>query len=124
MTEEFLPCPFCGDTPWFEGDGNDWKDDRRYVEMFLTCCSSMSSAIGWSRAREMTAEARTKEMKETLTRRWNKRYVEEKEEKYPKCGCRVIPDQLPFDWKEGMHTQRIFIPCEAHKNGSHSHSVM
>jgi hypothetical protein len=78
MTEEFpMPCPFCGDTPWFEGDGSDWKDDRRYVQMYLSCCSSMSSVIAWSKAREMTAEERTKEMKESLTRRWNKRYVKE-----------------------------------------------
>lgn len=46
-----------------------------------------------------------------------------KEKKYPPCGCRSIPNQLPFDWKEGMHTHTVFIPCEAHKNGAHSHST-
>jgi Lar family restriction alleviation protein len=70
---ELLPCPFCGDTPVFEGDGENWQDERRYVQMKLVCCTSMSKAIGWNRARDMTPKAREAELRAKLTEQWNRR---------------------------------------------------
>lgn len=72
-----LPCPFCGDQPWFEGDGSDWKDDCRYVEMSLECCSRMTAAIGWRRARGMTAGERREELRAKLIAKWNVRHTKE-----------------------------------------------
>lgn len=74
--DDFLSCPFCGSAPWNEGDAAQWKDDNRYVQMKLVCCVTMSSAIGWKRARDMTVEQRAKEMKEALLNRWNTRHKE------------------------------------------------
>ena len=50
-----------------------WRDDNRYVELSLTCCATMTEAIGWRRARELTVEASTAELKASLASRWNKR---------------------------------------------------
>lgn len=71
---DLKPCPFCGSNPNFTGDASVWKDDSRYVELSLECCSSMTEAIGWRRARDMTVEARTTELKTSLTNRWNTRH--------------------------------------------------
>ena len=68
-----LPCPFCGEEPHFEGDPNYWGDEGYYVEMSLTCCSTMNEAIGWKRGREMTSAARAAELKAKLTEAWDKR---------------------------------------------------
>jgi hypothetical protein len=68
-----LPCPFCGGTPDFEGNAADWKDESRYVELSITCCATMTEAIGWRRARDMTVEARTAELQAKLTEAWNRR---------------------------------------------------
>jgi hypothetical protein len=81
MSDDLKPCPFCGNVPWFEGSGEDWKDNHRYIQMHLVCCISMSSAIGWQKARDMVPEARTKEMKDILTQKWNTRFVVEDDEK-------------------------------------------
>lgn len=80
MNYELLNCPFCGDTPWFEGDGKNWVDDRRCVQMHLRCCITMSASIGWMRARDMTERSRTQEMQSALINRWNTRFVEEQNE--------------------------------------------
>ena len=76
MSSNLLPCPFCGGLPYFEGDAKDWKDDHRYVELSLTCCVTMCETIGWKRARDMTIEARNKELQIRLTDKWNTRYNE------------------------------------------------
>lgn len=75
MTKELLSCPFCGGAPYFEGDAADWKDESRYVELSLTCCATMTEALGWRRARDMTVEARTAELTDKLATRWNTRYA-------------------------------------------------
>jgi hypothetical protein len=74
VSDSIKTCPFCGDTPWFEGDAADWQDDCRYVQLTLKCCVTMTAAIGWKRAREITVEARTTEMQSNLIDRWNARY--------------------------------------------------
>jgi hypothetical protein len=68
-----LPCPFCGNEPWFEGDAADWEDDARYVQLELRCCTTMTETIGWQQARRMTVEARTIELKNKLASQWNRR---------------------------------------------------
>lgn len=70
---DLVPCPFCGSDPWFEGSASEWKDDHRYVELTLKCCASMTEAIGWRKARDMTVEARESELKAQLTASWNTR---------------------------------------------------
>lgn len=74
---KILNCPFCGEKPWFEGDASEWKDESRYVELSLTCCSTMTETIGWMRARDMSISERTKELTQRLTERWNKRFDNE-----------------------------------------------
>jgi hypothetical protein len=69
-----LPCPFCGDQPWFEGDANQWRDDRRYVELSLTCCATMTENIAWRNARDMTAKEKESELKRQLITNWNNRH--------------------------------------------------
>ena len=66
-------CPFCGNEPSFSGNASEWKDDYRYVELSLGCCVSMTEQIGWRRAREMTNEAKTEELRSRLQLRWNTR---------------------------------------------------
>ncbi len=73
MTDKICKCPFCGGDPWFEGDGDNWRDDRRYVQMKLVCCVTMSSAIGWSAARDMQSKDREEFLKKALVEKWNKR---------------------------------------------------
>jgi len=68
---ELLPCPFCGNKPnltdW------EWKDDSRYVEASLVCCVTMSEAIGWRKARDMTDSAKAEELRSKLVEAWNRR---------------------------------------------------
>ena len=66
-------CPFCGNEPSFSGDASEWKDESRYVELSLGCCVSMTEQIGWRRARDMTHEAKTAELRSRLQLRWNTR---------------------------------------------------
>lgn len=73
MSSKPNPCPFCGGTPFFEGDAAEWKDDSRYVELSLSCCATMTEQIGWRRARDMTVEQRKAELEATLIERWNTR---------------------------------------------------
>lgn len=80
MIDGLEGCPFCGETPCWEGDGANWKDEKRYVQMKLMCCVTMSCSISWMVAREMLVEDRTKEMKNSLTKRWNTRYIEDSDE--------------------------------------------
>lgn len=74
---ELKPCPFCGGTPYFEGDTNEWQDGSRYVELSLTCCATMTESIGWRKARDMTIEERSAELRAKLTSNWNTRYDKE-----------------------------------------------
>lgn len=73
---EIEGCPWCGELPWFEGNGDNWQDDRRYVQMQLVCCARMSTGIGWDRAREMSPQEREDLMKKNLIAQWNSRYNE------------------------------------------------
>ena len=79
--KEFLPCPFCGDSePVFEGNGECWYDDYRYVEMKIECskcCVSIYEIMGWVKAREMSSEEREVEMKDNLTKKWNTIFKQE-----------------------------------------------
>jgi hypothetical protein len=70
---ELEKCPHCGESPSFEGSASNWKDDNRYVELSLTCCATMTEAMGWRQARELTVAQRTEFLKERLTKRWNTR---------------------------------------------------
>lgn len=76
-SEELLPCPFCGCIPHYEGDAAEWKDESRYVDLSLECCATMTEAIGWHRARDMSVEMRTAELRGRLAKRWNTRYASE-----------------------------------------------
>lgn len=73
MIASIKPCPFCLGDPHFNGDGDNWQDESRYVEMSLVCCVTMPQAIGWLRAREMTKKQREDELKKRLTDAWNHR---------------------------------------------------
>lgn len=73
-TDQLKPCPFCGCDPYLSGDGENWQDESRYVEMSLECCVEMRSGIGWREARDMTKENRNKRMVDELTKRWNQRF--------------------------------------------------
>ena len=77
MTEPLKPCPHCGSFPDFVGDASEWKDDHRYVELSLGCCAMMTEAIGWKRARDMSAAERESDLRQRLTEAWNKRHVPE-----------------------------------------------
>jgi hypothetical protein len=66
-------CPFCGNEPSFSGNASEWKDESRYVELSLGCCVSMTEQIGWRRARDMTHEAKTAELRSRLRSKWNTR---------------------------------------------------
>ena len=74
---DLKPCPFCGSDPSFTGDASVWRDDSRYVELSLECCSSMTEAIGWWRARDMSTAERDAELRQRLTERWNTRHEPE-----------------------------------------------
>jgi len=76
-THELKPCPFCGDTPSFTGDAGKWRDESRYVELSIECCVTMTEAIGWRKARDMTVNERTEELQTKLSERWNNRYIGE-----------------------------------------------
>lgn len=67
------PCPFCGHNPWFEGDGNNWRERRVAVEMSIGCCARMSSRLEWKTAKDMTPQARRAKLEEHLTLMWNVR---------------------------------------------------
>ena len=73
--DQLKPCPFCGEEPWFEGDGDNWQDDCRYVEMEVVCCVRMSAALRWNNARNKTIQEREQELKEELLQMWNTRFV-------------------------------------------------
>lgn len=73
MTEDLIGCPFCGDIPYFTGDGDNWQDENRYVEMGLSCCISMTESIGWRKARDMTTKERQDQLSQRLLERWNER---------------------------------------------------
>jgi hypothetical protein len=73
MTEELIGCPFCDSYPYFTGDGDNWRDDNRYVEMGLQCCVYMHDAIGWRQARDMTTKERADLLTQRLIERWNDR---------------------------------------------------
>jgi len=67
----FYSCPFCGNKPYFTDV--EWKDDSRYIQLSLECCVSMSEAIGWYKAKDMTISDITSELKNRLSLRWNTR---------------------------------------------------
>ena len=74
------PCPFCGGgQPVFEGDAAEWKDDRRYVQLSLTCCATMIEGMGWKQARELTVSERETVLHKALADRWNVRCAQNPE---------------------------------------------
>lgn len=78
----FLPCPFCGAEPVFEGNGECWHDDYRYIEMKIecsNCCVSIYEIMGWVKAREMSIEEREVQIKSNLIAKWNTRFTPEVE---------------------------------------------
>lgn len=70
---EFLPCPFCGETPSIS-EVED-RDDRRYMAMELECCVTMSAEIGYGRYRSMTAAAINDYLVSRLADQWNVRVI-------------------------------------------------
>lgn len=66
-----LPCPFCSDTPTYS-DVQE-KDDRRYMQMSLMCCISMSESIGYGQFKNMSDVAIESELKNALLTAWNTR---------------------------------------------------
>jgi len=103
------PCPFCGNQPNFGGDAADWKDDNRYVQLSLGCCVQMNETIGWRKARDMTLEARTAELKARLIERWNTR-----EEAQPAAAEPVTDehiDAVTHKWMENCYGN----PLESHR---------
>jgi hypothetical protein len=71
MSNSLTPCPFCDNLPQFVYDG--WQDERRYVQMRLTCCAEMTASIGWNKARDMTEKDIKTELTEHLAKQWNTR---------------------------------------------------
>lgn len=78
---KFLPCPFCGDKePVFQGNGDCWYDDYRYIEMKIECgccCASIYETMNWQTARTMKEKEREALMKANLTKKWNTRFKQE-----------------------------------------------
>lgn len=75
---ELKPCPFCGCPPFFSRA--EWQDENRYVGMTLECCVTMTGAISWRIARDMTPEQHDASLRSNLTERWNERQPETTEE--------------------------------------------
>ena len=82
MIKRIKTCPFCGYLPHFTGDGDNWKDDGRYVEMSITCCATMTKALGWRFVKENKMQVKDIEdyLEARLIEDWNKR--EEPNENY------------------------------------------
>lgn len=70
-----LPCPFCGNVPSFTGVED--RDDRRYMEMELECCVTMTASIGYGRFRSMTPAEIKDDLTRQLVEQWNRRHIEE-----------------------------------------------
>lgn len=99
-------CPFCGNEPSFSGDASEWKDDYRYVELSLGCCVSMTEQIGWRRAREMTHEAKTAELRSRLQLRWNTRAALEQQQAEPCQYCGLSECDPKCMWIEQAPQQQ------------------
>lgn len=72
--DQLRPCPFCGCDPYLDGDGDNWQDESRYVEMSLECCVKMRVGIVWREARDMSPVAREGRMRDELIKSWNQRF--------------------------------------------------
>ena len=102
MSNQLLPCPFCGGTPHFDGNAADWQDESRYVELSLKCCATMTEAIGWRRARDMTVEARTAELQTKLTDCWNTRHADAAMREYGEL-CHKQALEEAYKWMLDRH---------------------
>lgn len=63
------PCPFCGSQPRFSDV--EYIDDRRYVQMELECCVTMSAVLGYQKYSGMTDKAIHAVLTDRLTKHWN-----------------------------------------------------
>lgn len=97
MTEraiELMPCPFCNEDNTLFSEA-EHKDERRYVEMVLECCSceiQMAERLGFSRHRHLNDAEITRHLKAELVRRWNTRTPSSLDSgKYEGAGWRTVP---------------------------------
>jgi hypothetical protein len=68
---QFLPCPFCGSNPTVHEVHS--TDERRYMQMNVSCCVTMSAGLQYSVYRSMIAIDIEKQIINMLAQKWNTR---------------------------------------------------
>lgn len=74
---ELKPCPHCGGQPYFSEV--EEKDDRRYMQIELTCCATYTQAIGWGKYKSMSESEIKNYLTEGVTEQWNNRRIDSDE---------------------------------------------
>ena len=71
MSDILKPCPFCGGMPdfgWVEE-----KDERRYVQLDLICCVTMSDTLSFHEHKSLSDDETEARLKTSLAESWNRR---------------------------------------------------
>lgn len=100
---KLIPCPFCGGVPAFTAA--QVKDDRRYVQMELECCITMTTNISYPHFTKMSPTDLDYHLKATLTAQWNQRADLGSDD--------PVKVELRDTLRELVHTQRKLIDVNA-----------
>lgn len=76
MTDELIPCPFCGEE-CIGISPMEAKDERRYFQRQIECSNcecAISAYINWSEYRELGIDGASNKLAEMVTNKWNRRY--------------------------------------------------